>query len=535
MRSEQRAPEKFRCYTTAAGHGQAGDEGTAQRCRGQCEDYRPARRRAICARNALDTPNIGGTRLNQDANTGGRLARTQSAVYTLPRDWSSLAQVLTPLIERIDPLNAATQLLIVTPDVESTIGLVAGAFTRFGAQGIDVLPATGAARAARLLRTDPARAVAGPPWVLRELMAASSLRLDAVQSVLLGWVDDLIENPGEALADLETVLSEAPREASRTLVVRSVTPAVEKFVERHMHQARRIGTVGTATESRLPLSYVTTSLTARPAALREVLDQTDPPSAVVLVLSDDSEAEARATVRQLGYRRAEDVVRVSRDEIAPNTHTVILYDLPRDAAPLDAINRAAPARVVALLEARELDTLRRLTGGRAMPLEREEGRARARRADELLRRDIRQLLESGHGLREMGAIEPLLAEYDGAEIAGALVRMLERERERHARSEKPAATRAPERRDRPGDTSREAPRRGFSRGGPRDTADRGRPREGGDRGRPREDRGFDRGRSDSRSAAPRADRTERRPESRGASAHPHRGARRPDSGGGRGR
>ena len=117
--------------------------------------------------------------------------------------------------------------------------------------------------------------------------------------------------------------SEAPRDATRTLVVRSVTPAIDKFVERHMHQARRIGTVGTATESRLPLSYVTTSLAGRPAALREVLDQTDPPSAVVLVLSDDSEAEAREAVRQLGYRRAEDVVRVSRDAVAPNTHTVI--------------------------------------------------------------------------------------------------------------------------------------------------------------------------------------------------------------------
>ena len=485
----------------------------------------------------LDTPNIGGTRLNQDANTGGRLVRTQSAVYTLPRDWSSLAQVLTPAIERIDPLNAATQLLIVTPDVESTVGLVAGAYTRFGVQGIDILPATGAARAGRLLRTDPARAVAGPPWVLRELVAASALRLEAVRSVLLGWVDDLIEDPGDALADLETVLSEAPKDATRTLVVRAITPAVEKFVERHMYQARRIGTVGTATESRLPLSYVTTTLAGRPAALREVLDQTDPPSAVVLVLGDDSEAEARATVRQLGYRRAEDVVRVSRDEVAPNTHTVILYDLPRDAAPLDAISRAAPARVVALLEARELETLRRLTGGRAVPLERDEGRTRARQADDLLRRDIRQLLESGHGLREMGAIEPLLAEYDGAEVAGALVRMLERERERHARSEKPAATRTHERRERPGDdVVRGEPRRGFARGGTRETADRGRPREGADRGRPREDRSFERGRSASRSTAGRPDRGERRPESRGGpAARPERGARRPDSGGGRAR
>ncbi|CAN5251891.1 hypothetical protein BH23GEM2_BH23GEM2_08840 [soil metagenome] len=482
--------------------------------------------------------------MNQDANTGGRLVRTQNAVYTLPRDWNSLAQVLSPLVERIDPLNAAAQLLIVTPNVESTVGLVAGAFTRFGVQGIDVLPATGAARAGRLLKSDPARAVAGPPWVLRELLAASALRLDGLQSILLAWVDDLLEDPGEGLTELETVLSEAPKDATRTLVVREVTAAVEKFIERHMHQARRIGTVGSATESRLPLSYVTTSRAARPSALRQVLDDTDPPSAVVFVLNEDSEAEARATVRQLGYRRADDVVRVSRSEVAPNTHTVILYDLPVDADPLEAVNRAKPARVVALLEPRELDTLRRLTGGRAMPLERSEVHPRARRADELLRRDIRQLLESGHGLREVAAIEPLLAEYDGAEVAGALIRMLERERERHARSEKAVLPRPPERRDRPAGTGPGEPRREFARGGARQTGDRSgprdggaysRPREGGERARPREDRGFDRGRGDSRQAGGRPDRGERRPDSRSGAARPDRGGRRPDPKGGRGR
>lgn len=495
------------------------------------------------ARAVFHTPNIGGTRLNQDANTGGRLVRTQNAVYTLPRDWSSLAQVLTPLVERIDPLNAATQLLIVTPDVESTVGLVAGAFTRFGVQGIDVLPATGAARAGRLLKSDPARAVAGPPWVLRELFSASSLRLDGLQSILLAWVDDLVAEPGEGLTDLETVLSEAPKDATRTLVARGITPALEKFIERHMHQARRIGTVGSATESRLPLSYVTTSLAARPAALRQVLDATDPPSAVVFVLSEDSEAEARAAVRQLGYRRADDVVRVSRSEIAPNTHMVILYDLPVDADPLEVVSRAKPARVVALLEARELETLRRLTGGRAVPLERSEMHPRARRADELLRRDIRQLLESGHGLREVGAIEPLLAEYDGAEIAGALIRMLERERERHARSEKAAAPPA-ERRDRPGaDSGRGGPRSSFARSGAREGGDRGpreggrysRPREGGERASPRGERSFERGRGDSRAAGERPQRGERRPDSRGGTPRPEREGRRPDTRGGRAR
>jgi len=38
-------------------------------------------------------------------------------------------------------------------------------------------------------------------------------------------------------------------------------------------------------------------------------------------------------------------------------------------------------------------------------------------------------LDAGLGGREVAAIEPLLAEYDAGEIAGALVRLVERERE----------------------------------------------------------------------------------------------------------
>src|SRR5918992_5059613 len=105
------------------------------------------------------------TSLTQAPDSSPRPARALHVVHALPRDWSSLAHVLTPVVERIDPMEAAVQLLVITPDVESTVALVAGAFAHFGVQGIDVVPATSAQRAARLLRTDPARAVAEAPRV----------------------------------------------------------------------------------------------------------------------------------------------------------------------------------------------------------------------------------------------------------------------------------------------------------------------------------------------------------------------------------
>lgn len=423
-----------------------------------------------------------------------RQARGQSSIYTLPRDWDSLDQVLVPLVERIDPMNAAPQLLVVTPDVESAVALVAGAFARMGPQGVDILPATSAARAARLLKSDPMRAVAAPPWVLRQLLTASALPLGSVKAVLFAWLDDVIEEGGEAMSDLEAVLAEIPREAVRTLVVRGITPAAERFTDRHMHHARRVASAGSAVESRLPVSYVTTVRAARPAALRLVLDELDPPSAMVLARDDLSEEEARGALHQLGYRRIDDVVRVSRGEVPPNTHTVIFYDVPLNAAPLDLVAESKPARVVVLVEPRELGALRRLTGGRASPLERREGVPRARRADELLQQEIRQVLDAGFGGREISSIEPLLAEYDAVEIAGALVRLLETERERAARLRSQTASAAGgDRRERTGPrtSSRDArPQRGHRSDRPPGAerkAGTGRERRGGS------DRGFDRG------------------------------------------
>ena len=356
--------------------------------------------------------NSGGNGGRASGGSGRRLAGAQHAVHTLPRDWHSLAQVLTPLVERIDPLDSATQLLIITPDAESTIALVAGAYAHFGVQGIEIVPATGAARTARLLKSDPARAVAGPPAVLRELMQSSALQLSSLRGIVFAWVDDIIADGGEPLADMETVLAEAAKDAVRVMVVRALTPQGEKFAERHMHGARRVGVVGSAVRSALQVSYVSTSAAARPAALRRILDELDPPSAAVLVRNEASETEAHTALRQLGYRRADDVVRVVRDDLPPNVHTVILYDPVLEGGALETIGGAHPARVVALVEPREVSTLRQLTGGSAVPLERAPGHARAQRSDELLRRDVRELLRAGFGLREISTIEPLLAEYD---------------------------------------------------------------------------------------------------------------------------
>jgi hypothetical protein len=88
----------------------------------------------------------------------------------------------------------------------------------------------------------------------------------------------------------------------------------------------------------------------------------------------------------------------------------------------------------------------------AKPLAVGDAVRQARRKDDSLRAELRQVLDTGVAYREMTALEPLLEQYDGVEVAAALLRLLERERERALTvpvAPKPTKPAKPEREDRP--------------------------------------------------------------------------------------
>lgn len=434
-----------------------------------------------------------------EAESAPPSSRSLNIVRILPRDWSSLAEVITPSMERIDGTLAATQFLVVTPDPSSTFAVVRGSFERFGTVGIDLFPATAEHRAARLMAGVPVPAVAGPPEVLRALMARSVLRLDGVKALLFAWVEDVIETGGDQLAALEAVLAEVPESASRTMVVREVTPAVQSFIDRYMFRARRTTAAVVTPEGEEPqpmaMEYVTTPSATRPASLWRLLDELDPPSALVIARHPESQADAKRTLAQLGYRRADDAVTVSAAPAGENIHTIIFYDPPLSQADVEAARAVTAARVIVFVEARDLAGLKQLTGGMAKPLALGDAVRQARRKDDTLRAELRQAIDTGIAYREMTALEPLLEQYDGVEVAAALLRLLERERERAVtvpvapKPAKPAREDRPPRRDerpprgRDDRPPRSGPPRDSGRYGSRDSARPGPPRgRGGDRG-----------------------------------------------------
>src|SRR5882762_3895029 len=214
----------------------------------------------------------------------GQAGRAQNLVYTLPHTTESIAEFLTPALARVDPAVAGTQVVVVTRDAETALTISETVLRITGAAGIEVVPVTSASRAARIFKTRPVLAVAGTGSELGGLVRASLLKVDSVKTVVLAWADDILEEGPESIAALEAVLSELG-DASRVIVVRKVTPAIENLVERYARRARQVG----AAEIEAPqmpenyelpiIRHITVGPSARSAALRRLLDDLNPPSA----------------------------------------------------------------------------------------------------------------------------------------------------------------------------------------------------------------------------------------------------------------
>ncbi|MDP9202084.1 MAG: DEAD/DEAH box helicase [Gemmatimonadota bacterium] len=379
----------------------------------------------------------------------GQVSRSQNLVYTLPHTTESVAEFLTPALARIDPSAGGTQVVVVTRDAETALTISETILRLSGSAGIEVVPVTSAARAGRIFRSRPVLAVAGTASELGALVRSSLLKLDTVRTVVLAWVDDILDDGPESVAALEALLGELG-DAGRVIVARKVAPVVENLVERYARRARRVGLAETEAP-RMPENYelpiirhVTVAGSARGGALRRVLDDLDPPSAVIVARDEAAVADATRTIRTLGYHEDDATVRVTPNDFKEAAHTVIFYQPPVTPAELQRIAQAKPVQVVVLAQPGEVASLRELASGRLAPMNLHGPERRAHHREEAVRQELRAVLAHGVPAREIISLEPLLEEFDAAEVAAAALHVLERERaqRRMAEASKPPAARA---------------------------------------------------------------------------------------------
>jgi ATP-dependent RNA helicase DeaD len=384
--------------------------------------------------------------------TSGQAVRSQNVVYTLPHTTESIAEFLTPALARVDPTAGGTQVVVVTRDPETALTISEAVLRLSGPAAIEVVPITSAARAGRIFKSRPVLAVSGTPKELEALVRASLLKLDTVRTVVLAWADDILEEGPDAIRSLEGLLAEVP-EAGRIIVARKITPAVENLVERYARRARRAGVAETEVPQLPPdyelpiIKHVTVAGTARASALRRLLDDLDPPSALIVARDAAGAVQATEVIRTLGYRDDDKAINVTRGEIGnAAVHTVIFYQPPVHPAELQRVAQAKPVQIVALAAPGEVPWLRELASGRLAPLNLHGPERRARDREESVREELRAVLARGLPAREIISLEPLLLEFDGTELAAAALALLERERAQRRMAE---ANQAPAARPRP--------------------------------------------------------------------------------------
>jgi ATP-dependent RNA helicase DeaD len=363
--------------------------------------------------------------VDQVTRVPATVGRSQNAVFVMPHDWTSIAQFLSPLIERIDEKNRDLQLIVVASDTDVAAAISAAAVKVIDGRDIGIVAATSPRRAARLVRLKPPQIIAAAPDTLVDLLKSAAIKLDTVRTVCIAWADELLVN--DAASALETIMTEVPKEAARTVVTSEVNPGVEELLERYARRAPRVASPAVEGEVATSLEYVTVSSATRLSALRRLLDVADPQSAVIFARDENSDTEVRDLLQSLGYSGAEAPVRVGKTA-APGTDLVVLFDLPASREELREAASAAK-RSVALIQPRQLTSLRALTAGgslKSITLPESAGRARTR--ETRMREELRSVLASGQFGRELLALEPLLDEYDGIEIAAAALQILDRER-----------------------------------------------------------------------------------------------------------
>src|SRR5262245_58415953 len=99
------------------------------------------------------TESVAETETSAPATCGAGAAgtsRNQNVVYVMPHDWTSVAQFLAPVVQRVDESTTALQVLVITSNDELAAVVSAAAARLVEGRDVSVVAATSPRRTARL-------------------------------------------------------------------------------------------------------------------------------------------------------------------------------------------------------------------------------------------------------------------------------------------------------------------------------------------------------------------------------------------------
>jgi hypothetical protein len=315
--------------------------------------------------------------------------------------------------------------LVITPTIEQAMTAADQARRLLDDPAVRVVPVTGALRARRVLGLAPVAVVTGTPSDLLALRREAALDVQQLQTVVIVGLDEILAANG---ADtLQALLGDAPDTVSRVATLETESDASEAFLEAQLRRARRISppVVGDTPLAVTP-RFVLTSPSGRAEALRLVLDETDPPSLVVIAASDAGIADATIALARLGVAVDGLAVQVTRQPTAQHVALAVLWEAPATHDALVAALAMRPVDAVALLLPDELPAFRRMTLNIAEAWTPAPKKAAAEDRVQQLRTALRSTLANGNAsASELALLVPLLETHDALELACAALRLYE--------------------------------------------------------------------------------------------------------------
>ncbi len=344
-----------------------------------------------------------------------------------PADLRTMTAAMRPGVERSREGGqpGAPVCLVITPTIEQAMTAADQARRLLADPSVRVVPVTGAVRARRVLGLAPVAVVTGTPADLLAVRRDAALSVEQLQTVVIVGLDEILAANG---ADtLQALLGDAPDNVSRVATLEQENDVSEAFLEAQLRRARRINppVIGDTPLAVTP-RFVLTSPAGRGDALRLVLDETDPPSLVVIAASDAGMADATAALARLGIAVDGLSVQVTRQPTAQHVALAVLWEAPLTHDALVEALAMRPVDAVALLLPDELPAFRRMTMNLAEAWTPAPKKAAAEDRVQQLRTALRSTLANGNAsASELALLAPLLETHDALELACAALRLYE--------------------------------------------------------------------------------------------------------------
>ena len=344
-----------------------------------------------------------------------------------PADLRTMTAAMRPGVERSREGGQpeAPVCLVITPTIEQAMSAADQARRLLADPAVRVVPVTGAVRARRVLALAPVAVVTGTPADLLTLRRDAALSVEQLQTVVIVGLDEILAANG---ADtLQALLGDAPDNVSRVATLEQENEASDAFLEAQLRRARRITppVIGDTPLAVTP-RFVLTSPAGRVDALRLVLDETDPPSLVVIAASDAGMTDATAALARLGIAVDGLSVQVTRQPTAQHVALAVLWEAPLTHEALVEALAMRPVDAVALLLPDELPAFRRMTLNLAEAWTPAPKKATAEDRVQQLRTALRSTLANGNAsASELALLAPLLETHDALELACAALRLYE--------------------------------------------------------------------------------------------------------------